>query len=183
LVFAEDLCAAQREGVIDGSAVKVVGEEARKSTVAHTLLAMEQGTMEPSPAQEKLSALIDSATARCGEKPLEGHDREIAIRFFRAVDAVLIEHGVIFPPEGSSELLSDALKPRTPSDDEFLRAFQSLANARRQSYATKLRQENEPLYYFDCDLAAILYVAIAERLDLPVHLVEIPGHNFVRWQQ
>ena len=37
-------------------------------------------------------------------------------------------------------------------------------------------------YHFDCDIGSYLILAIAETLSLPVHLVEVPKHYFVRWR-
>lgn len=34
----------------------------------------------------------------------------------------------------------------------------------------------------DCDLTAYIYLAVGEVLDLPIHLVEVPGHFFVRYE-
>lgn len=39
----------------------------------------------------------------------------------------------------------------------------------------------EGLRPFDCDLGAILYIAIAEQNSIPLTFVEVPNHNFVRW--
>jgi tetratricopeptide (TPR) repeat protein len=36
-------------------------------------------------------------------------------------------------------------------------------------------------YFADCDLSAIIYVAIGQRLGLPIAFIEVPEHNFVRW--
>lgn len=36
---------------------------------------------------------------------------------------------------------------------------------------------------FDCDTGALLYLAVAERHGWPVHIVEVPKHNFVRWRR
>lgn len=37
-------------------------------------------------------------------------------------------------------------------------------------------------YTIDCDLGAFLYLGIAEVNNLPIYLVEVPGHNFIRYQ-
>ncbi|MEM8556796.1 MAG: hypothetical protein AAGG50_03030 [Bacteroidota bacterium] len=33
----------------------------------------------------------------------------------------------------------------------------------------------------DCDLGAMLYIAIAQRENIPLSFVDVPGHNFIRW--
>ena len=39
-----------------------------------------------------------------------------------------------------------------------------------------------PFYVVDCDIASFIYLAIAEVMKYPLHLVEIPRHDFVRWE-
>jgi len=40
----------------------------------------------------------------------------------------------------------------------------------------------EMFSHVDCDLSSLLYVSIGEKLDIPLCMVEIPNHNFVRWR-
>lgn len=37
-------------------------------------------------------------------------------------------------------------------------------------------------YPMDCDLSSLFYLAAAERFGWPLQMVEVPGHNFVRWR-
>jgi hypothetical protein len=39
-----------------------------------------------------------------------------------------------------------------------------------------------PYYVVDCDIASYIFLSIAEVMKYPLHLVEIPQHNFVRWE-
>jgi hypothetical protein len=151
-------------------------------TIAHTLLDLElEETSDPG-ARQLLDALINRAAWAFGSFRPQEQELAEARRLFRTVDTSLIESGVIFPPGGKVELLRDALTPRHPTAAELQRASQDFANARRSQGMRAARAAGEPLYYFDCDVAAIIYLAVAERLKLPVYLVEVPGHNFVRWQ-
>ncbi len=34
---------------------------------------------------------------------------------------------------------------------------------------------------YDCDTGSLLFLSVAQRADLPLELVEVPEHNFVRW--
>lgn len=49
-------------------------------------------------------------------------------------------------------------------------------------YQRQYFDKNKTLKFFpvDCDTGAILYLSIGELFKLPIHLVEIPNHNFVR---
>jgi tetratricopeptide (TPR) repeat protein len=37
------------------------------------------------------------------------------------------------------------------------------------------------IYKIDCDLGSFLYLGIAESLGLPLTFIEVPKHNFIRW--
>lgn len=52
-------------------------------------------------------------------------------------------------------------------------------NARRREHL--LAHRDELFCHVDCDLSSLLYLSIADRLELPLCLVEVPDHNFVRW--
>ena len=155
---------------------------APQKTLADALLAFELEGADAPEAWQKLNSLIATAVAKFGHAQPQELEAAKAMRFFRAVDEALIEGNVIFPPTGTVELLRDALERRQPTDRELRPALQNFANARRSLFIQFARAHKEPLYYFDCDLAAIIYVSAAEQLGLPVFLVELPGHNFVRWQ-
>lgn len=164
------------------SAAPAIHAKPVNRTLAHTLLALElEGATAPQ-LWRKLDALIAHAVTSYGAPRPQELESATARRFFRTVDETLIQSGVIFPPRGTVELLREALQPRQPTEAELRPARQEFANARRSQVIENLRAAGEPLYYFDCDLAAILYVAVAEQLHLPVYLVEVQGHNFVRWQ-
>ncbi len=42
--------------------------------------------------------------------------------------------------------------------------------------------EDKDFSHVDCDLSSLLYLCIAESLQLPLCMVEVPQHNFVRWR-
>jgi tetratricopeptide (TPR) repeat protein len=98
------------------------------------------------------------------------------------VDRVLIEAGVIYPPRGEVDLLRNALSPRALSDMEYAQAEGHPYNARRVPWMRAHRRADSPFFYADCDTASVLYLAIGEWLKLPISIVELPGHMFVRWK-
>lgn len=71
------------------------------------------------------------------------------------------------------------MRPATFSPDDARQFLEHGPNFRRQQ-AIEANQ-NHIFYVVDCDLSSILYFAIAQILNLPAYLNEIPGHNFVRW--
>jgi tetratricopeptide (TPR) repeat protein len=77
--------------------------------------------------------------------------------------------------------LSDGLGPtvyNAPHDRDELRLQQH--NIRRVRFIDAFGPG--PFYVVDCDTASYIYLAIAEVMKYPIHLVEIPRHNFVRWE-
>jgi tetratricopeptide (TPR) repeat protein len=88
---------------------------------------------------------------------------------------------------GGVDLLADALTPFQMTVDRR-RAFESQASNSRR--ADMIAQKFPgPFYLADCDTASFIYLAVAERLKLPLYLVVIPsfnrrpGHTFVRWRE
>lgn len=71
---------------------------------------------------------------------------------------------------------SEGLQPRI-LDSQL--AFAS-ENALRRTHI--LANEDEEFSHVDCDLSSLLYLCIAEALQLPLCMVEVPQHNFVRWR-
>ena len=151
-------------------------------SLAREILVIE-GESDPTAAVSlRLERLIQSAVARFESVNLEGENEAArARRFFEAVDRILIEGDVIFPPAREIDFLSDGLRLRTLSQTEFTQAEARFGNARRLPWMRANQQAGGEFCFFDCDLAAIVYVTAAERLGLPVFVVELPGHTFVRW--
>jgi hypothetical protein len=165
-----------------------VGAEEMKSsnprflTLAHELIEVEAGGLPVADEVLVLDYLIERAVAKFNGPPVDESEDARARRFFQAVDTALIEANVILPPRGHVELWREALVPRGLSLEEYSQARLQWANLRRQAALDKGYESGARFRFFDCDLASVFYVSVAEKLDLPVFMVEVPGHNFVRWQ-
>lgn len=140
-----------------------------------------EGLPQGSECVHLLGFLVGRMQARTGELSSTRSERDRAERFFREVDAVLIEEGIIYPPRGEVDLLRNALSPRTLSDGEYAAAEANPSNTRRIEWMRAHRKAGSPFFYADCDIASVLYLAIGERLRLPVYVVDLPGHMFLRW--
>ena len=146
----------------------------KPGTLAHELLAVEMGGA-PTPDQAQvLDYFIRRAVAEFGGLRAGEPEEARARRFFQSVDTALIEARVIFPPAGHVELLSQALTPRVLSEAEFRQAGNQLANARRRGEFEAGYRSGAKFFFFDCDLASVLYVSVGEKLGLPVSMVELP---------
>ncbi len=55
----------------------------------------------------------------------------------------------------------------------------SVENQFRRAHA--LAHSGELFSHVDCDLGSLIYLSIAEAFGLPIRMVEVPQHNFVRW--
>jgi len=70
----------------------------------------------------------------------------------------------------------DGLLPRKLDE----RLIYAAENELRRPYITA--HANEMFSHVDCDLSSLLYLCIAEALHIPLRMVELPGHNFIRWR-
>lgn len=140
----------------------------------------------------KLNAVLEEACTAIRKLDSMGNgnshrDRRQAEARFRAVDAVLIQHGFLYPEDRAVDLLADALVPFRMEAGQR-QAFEAQPENQRR-LAMVAERFPGPFHRLDCDTACFLYLAVAERLKLPWHLVFIPshdrkpGHTFVRWRE
>jgi hypothetical protein len=91
-----------------------------------------------------------------------------------------MQRAFVYPGHGLVQLLSDGLGPTLYDDPASLDELKTQIHNRRRARFIAARGAG-PFYVVDCDIASFLYIAIGEVLRYPIHLVEIPTHNFVRW--
>ena len=164
-----------------------VGEDykPRYRTIGHHLLDEERDAGDVTPAMYALlDSLIDEGLAALpplSQDSTPSQSRAIALEAMRAVDCLLLRHGFVYPGHGAVQLLSDGLEPITFADPDDLGELRGQShNVRRRRFIEARGQG--PFHVVDCDVAAYLYLAIAEVMGYPIHLVEIPQHNFIRWE-
>ncbi len=166
------------------------GQEATENTAVRILKMDAQVKPVTDGMFQTLKEVMDGA---CGAiaKLQRKHDgrwnRHYAEAVLQCIDAALINHGFVYPDVGGVAQLADALTP-----------FQMSA-ARRPAFESqpynqrRVRMISErfpgPFYAVDCDTASFIYLGVAGRMNLPLHLVTIPsvnrkaGHAFVRWRE
>jgi hypothetical protein len=146
-------------------------------TTADDILDVESGLLPVQPAEYAfIDAIIDEAKK---ELPASIATRGDALAAFQTIDKILIRRNVIYPGIGLVQYLHDGLTPTMLNDTQFQAAWDMPHNLRRRAYMAA--NKGKPFYILDCDTASFLYLAVADALHLPIRLVEIPGHNFVRW--
>jgi len=180
VVAASLLAAAMPRGA--RAADEISAHDSDRKTIALEILVIEGETPTDSVAAHQLDRLIGRAAANFKGAVLGESESDKARRFFSSVDRALIESDVIVPPSGDIDFLREGLRPHALSLAEFSRAQSRFANFRRLPEMRANQTAGGSFYFFDCDLASIVYAAVAECLGFPVYLVEIPNHTFVRWQ-
>jgi len=131
-----------------------------------------------------LDTLIDEAVASLQVYPANlPPDKAVAFAedALKKIDCILVRHGFVYPGHGLVQLLSDGLGPTIYNDTSALAELQDQRHNIRRTAFIKARGAG-PFYVVDCDTASFIYLAIAEILNYPLHLVDIPMHDFVRWE-
>lgn len=144
-------------------------------TLAHELLDLEAKVFDvPADCRRRLDTLVRDAVRRLTVRP--SYTRRQALHALQAIDDTLTAHNFVCSvPAFTVDRLSRGLTPR-PLD---ARVAASSQNARRRDHIR--RHADEPFCHVDCDISCLLYLAVAERLHLPVTIVDANGHNFLRW--
>lgn len=159
--------------------------------IAHRILALDgRITPVPDPLYHTLDDILDDACAAIAKLPerRDGRwDRRHAESVLRCIDGVLIARGFLYPNAGAVDRLADALTPFEMSNEQR-RAFENHRHNRRRLGMIAERFPG-PFHVLDCDTGSFIYLGVAGRLNLPLHLVTIPfhhrhpGHTFVRWRE
>jgi hypothetical protein len=158
----------------------------RYNTIAHRFLNDERG-VGPVDSTEyaTLDAILDDARARLKPIPTDldrpAYDA-FALDALRTVDCVLVSHGFVYPGIGLVQLLSDGLDRTTFADTRYYRALlASPHNTGRTDFIEK--RKPGPYYVVDCDIASFMYLAVGDVMKYPISMVDLPMHNFVRWNR
>jgi hypothetical protein len=159
------------------------GFQARYNTIAHALLNNEAATsLVTQGMYDFLDGLIDEARQRIVKK--SSYTRDDVITALHTIDEILIGRNVLYPADsagmGLVHQLSDGLRSRVMNSNEIDALVGNPHNMRRADWIRS--HAREPFFVNDCDTTSFLYLAIAEVMDLPIFMVEIPGHNFIRYQ-
>lgn len=156
----------------------------RYHTIAHTFLDMERGAGPVTSSEYAiLDDVIDEAKKRLRPIPSGLDDaayEAFAIDSLKTIDCVLVSHGFVYPGIGLVQLLSDGLDPTMFSHPAY---YQALVNHRHNLGRTTFIEQRKPgpYYVVDCDIASFMYLAVAEVMNYPLAMVQMPLHNFIRW--
>lgn len=152
------------------------------STLAHDLLKLEtvvlsseeKSTFNIEKKTNYLNQLLSACEKRIGiQQQANQYSEEKAKFVLLQIDSVLAEQGYFTCIK--VEYLSQTLTRSPKSNLEC--ALQTGNNYRKQCL-----QKFDSIYKVDCDIGSFLYLSIAQVLQLPLKLIEVPKHNFVRWE-
>lgn len=155
------------------------------NTIAHRMLDSESPLGNVTPLMYSiLDTLLDEAKSVL--KPYltslsVDEESTFAIEAFKHIDCILLRHGFVYPHRGLVQLLSDGLSQNTYLASDDLNRLQNHPHNLRREHFMSGRGVG-PYHVVDCDIASFIYLAVAEEMKYPVFLVEMPTHNFVRWE-
>ena len=154
-------------------------------------------------------AVLDSVIDKAAQKitPLKQNkelpEREVALSILKAIDSSLWEMDFIVCIK--THFLHQSLRktqlPLNKSKLHFWSGQDTVSESGSNFYGASLNASAYPqvtlmsgpkkdeflsepqssYHLIDCDLAAYIYLGVAEALDLPIYMVEVPGHFFVRY--
>jgi tetratricopeptide (TPR) repeat protein len=148
----------------------------KHNTIGHRVLC-EDRRAEPFPDLifQRLDGVID-AVANVTIR-VRGTSTEEARKVLTRVEDVVREANFVCSiPYYLVESFSDGLFQK-PLD---LRLIDSAENSLRKTHM--MAHQHELFSHVDCDLGALLYLSIGEVLGIPLQMIEVPDHNFVRWR-
>ena len=106
--------------------------------------------------------------------------REEALRVLKAIDGLLKRHNVVYPPdEPGTDTLTEGLTPVKLQGQKLKRVLKHGFNGRRAEHVR--RHMGEEFLLMDCDITALMYVAVGEVIGADIRLVDLPDHMFVRF--
>lgn len=130
--------------------------------------------------EARLRTVLRDAYASLGTDPRPPRSRDEFLRFAQTVSRSLAAHNLIQPVARADwqESLGSALEEVAPADGRVQRYLADEQNRARLPYIDRSR----PFHFVDCDMGALLIISVAQLVGFDLRLVEVPDHNFVRWQ-
>lgn len=151
-----------------------------EQTLAYRMLQRERSVREvPASAEPLLRDVLSDAVAALGPDPSPPATAEEFRAFGEKVSTVLAAHNFIQPasPEYWPDTLGEAFAPLGREDARVASSLKADRPARLRHMTSQ-----GPVYFVDCDIGAMLIISVAQMVGFEVAMVEVPGHNFLRWR-
>jgi hypothetical protein len=156
---------------------KGVAYQTERTSIGHRVLDEDRRAENvPSTVYERLDAVVSKVESEVTVGDVTTVDEARAA--LDEVESVITSTNFVCSiPEFLVHSFSQGLLPRDLDDRRLIYAAQ---NEPRRSHIIAHRQEL--FSHVDCDISSLLYLSIAEALSLPLRMVEVPQHSFVRWR-
>lgn len=151
-----------------------------EQTLAYRMLQRERSVREiPAAAEPLLRDVLSDAVAALGPDPSPPATAEEFRAFGEKVSIALAAHNFIQPasPEYWPDTLGEAFVPLGREDPRVVSSLKADRPARLRHLARQ-----GPVYFVDCDIGSMLIISVAQMVGFDVSMVEVPGHNFLRWR-
>lgn len=155
---------------------QVVSDAVSSTTTGHKVL-LEDRRAETIP--DAIFERLDEVISRVGDEIPGGDNQDpaVALEKLRSIERTLTQNNFVCSiPSFLVSTFAEGLQRRPLSTPALMHADE---NQLRKSFIESHPQEE--FSHVDCDLSSLLYLSIAQVLGLPVRMVEVPRHNFVRW--
>ena len=138
---------------------------ARHETLAHEIMRMESSIPGVRLDFRPLDDLIDQAVRRIPRRA--SYTRQQVVAVLQEVDRLLLDNGFVYRKDTGLLCRTFAPARLTPAQ---------IATLRSAAKTRALRHPNGVFHLSDCGTNTYLYVAICEKLNLPLCLALGPGH-------
>jgi tetratricopeptide (TPR) repeat protein len=160
-----------------------------RPTVAHDILETELAAFSTvTGSTATLDLVVDAAVAAVRSKEAamaKFAERERALQTLTTIEESLTAQGFVYPGRGYVSHLQWAL---TPVSVDVAGRRELMARGENKDRVSAIKARTPPVFLIaDCDIYSIVYLAIAERLGLPLAMVNLPslgdyvGHDYVTW--
>jgi tetratricopeptide (TPR) repeat protein len=157
-------------------AEKAVPFSSQLNTIGHRILVEDQRAQDvPSPIFERLDAIISRIKKEASIGSVT--TVEEAGNALERIERIIIAMNFVCSiPQFLVHSFAEGLQPQILQ----LRVIHAPENEIRRPHL--LAHQDELFSHVDCDLSSLLYLSIADVLGLPLRMVEVPQHNFIRWR-
>jgi hypothetical protein len=151
-----------------------------EKTLAYRMLQREQAVREvPASAERLLRQVLSGALAALGPEPVPPSTAEEFKAFAEKVSIILAAHNFVQPAseEYWPDTVGEAFAPLPRNDPRVASSLKADQPARLSHV-----KATGPVYFVDCDIGSMLIISVAQMVGFEVVMVEVPGHNFIRWK-
>lgn len=133
----------------------------------------------PKDGMAKLAEALNAATNAAIATDPDPKTPAAALKVMEAMQAALVKLHYVQPSREDDwvETLGESFTPRQiPANDMMDAIGTSWMTRAEDSFGLK-----GPIYFLDCDMAALIFISVGQRMGWDIRLVEVFKHNYVHW--